>query len=165
MNNNIKKLFLKQESLIKIKAFQYWNKNKVIPFDDFISECHFIFLHCYEKYNPEKGSFKTFFTKALDNRLKNFIYREGNKYNQTATSNINSINDTYNIYFEDWKNELSSEAQKIIEIILYKPLKQIKSRKGTITKTSIKNFLKQNNWKNSLIFFCFNEIQTALKKV
>lgn len=161
--NNIKNTFLKQKNFIRQKAFQYWNKNKTIPFDDFISECHFVFLSCYEKYNPQKGKFKTYLGKALDNRLSVFVYYEQNKYHkQILSTNLITI-DKYDIYFEDWINRLSIEAKKIIEIILNEPLQNIQSKKGTITKESLKIFLRQNNWKYNVILFCFNEISRALK--
>lgn len=164
MYNTMKKTFLQQENFIRQKAFQYWNRNKNIPYDDFISECHLIFLSCFEKYNSKKGKFKTYLGKALDNRLSAFAHYEQNKYNkQILQTNLIAI-DRYNIYFEDWKNKLSLEAQKIIEIILNEPLQHIQSGKGTITKESIKKFLRQNKWKFNVIFFCFNEISKALNK-
>lgn len=163
MKNNIKSTFQRQENFMRQKAFQYWNKNKIIPFDDFISECHFVFLSCFEKYNPEKGKFKTYLGKALDNRLLVFSYYEQKKYNrQIPISNPITI-DTYNIYFEDWRKRLSLEAKKIIEIVLDEPLENI-SENGKITKESLKKFLRQNNWKYSIILFCFNEISRALKE-
>lgn len=165
MKNNIKNIFQEQENLIKQKAFQYWSQNKRIPFDDFISECHFIFLSCFEKYNPQKGEFKPYLQKALDNRLKNFAHREQKKYNrQIELVNKYIVHDVYNIYFEDWKNKLSFETQEIIEIILNESIEKIESRKGIITKESLKIFLRQNKWKYNIILFCFNEISRALKK-
>lgn len=162
----IKKVYLENEKIIKGITRCYWHKNKDIDYDDLLSEAHLTFLYCYEKIEKNKSYFKRYLVVALHQNLLKFVRKETKKIVYVNNEELllqkeQCVKDDFDI--DDWKNRLSGDSKKIIDIIFLDPIQKIRSDKSKkITQSSLKKYLRSLGWTFTIINFSFNEIKNNL---
>jgi DNA-directed RNA polymerase specialized sigma subunit len=150
---------------------QAWIANSIypaIPFEDFISAGHDIFLNCLSKYKKTKNCrFNTYFTACCKKYFKGMICKEAEKASRQVDeeielqsySNQNTITPEALVIFKDTLLNLPEDARVVIELIFNDP--------NTFrTKGSIRAYLR-NIWSGqeiqNRITDAFNTINHALK--
>lgn len=126
-----------------------------IPLEDLISDGHEVFCKCQISYNPEMGSFITYFWKCFNQDFLNKL-----KKNQQNTTDIETIpiscknpSPEHYCIFKNMMAQMSEDAKFICQIILETPLdliEQIKSKNKkhhSIFKNDIKKYITTKyNW-------------------
>lgn len=164
--NKIKKTYLENEKTLKRITRCYWYKNKDIDYADLLSEAHLTFLYCYDKIEKNNSYFEKYLVGALHKNLLKYVTREAKKIMYVNNEELLLQKAQYienDFCFDEWKNKLSDNSRKIVDIIFLDPIQKIKSDKtNKITCASLKKYLRTLGWKFTTINFSFDEIKKNL---
>ena len=161
----------------------------MITVEDFYSEGCEIFIRCFNKYNPNKAQFNTYFISSCKGYFKGMIVKETiRSLNHVSTRRVvameyeigdlsfktknplilensdtlkNTIDPERRVTFMDTISKLSSDAVEIIMLVLKTPSDFV----DDLSKSTIRSFF-INHWKGEgaqdRVKFAFSEIKETL---
>lgn len=159
--------YLRYQKLILQQVHRYKWKD---GFDELLSTANVAYLKACETFNPEKGLFSTYLTWKLRGELNNHkkmistvtVENSDDFQSENTTALDLSI-------FEQTIDNLSEEAQIIVNIVLETPIELIKIAENMwgnckITIHSIKTYLRKKGWEYKKIINAIDEIKEALNE-
>ena len=136
----------------------------MITVEDFYSEGCEIFIRCFNKYNPKKAQFNTYFISSCKGYFKGMIVKETiRQINNVSTRGIytDQPDSERKVTFMDTISKLSSDAVEIIMLVLKTPSDFV----DDLSKSTIRSFF-INHWKGEgaqdRVKFAFSEIKETL---
>ena len=136
----------------------------MIPTEDFYSQGCEIFIRCFNKYNPKKAQFNTYFISCCKGYFKGMIVKETiRQINKVSTRGIytDQPDPERKVTFMDTISKLSSDAVEIIMLVLKTPSDFV----DDLSKSTIRSFF-INHWKGEgaqdRVKFAFSEIKETL---
>ena len=136
----------------------------MITVEDFYSEGCEIFIRCFNKYNPKKAQFNTYFISCCKGYFKGMIVKETiRQINKVSTRGIytDQPDSERKVTFMDTISKLSSDAVEIIMLVLKTPSDFVDDlSKSTIRKFFIKHW--KGEGAQDRVKFAFSEIKETL---
>jgi len=136
----------------------------MITVEDFYSEGCEIFIRCFNKYNPKKAQFNTYFISCCKGYFKGMIVKETiRQINKVSTRGIytDQPDPERKVTFMDTISKLSSDAVEIIMLVLKTPSDFV----DDLSKSTIRSFFIKR-WKGEggqdRVKFAFSEIKETL---
>ena len=138
----------------------------MIPIEDFYSQGCEIFIHCYNRYNPQKAQFNTYFIGSCKSFFKGMIVKETvRQINKVSTRNLytNKPDPERRVSFMDRISKLSDEAVEVVMLVLKTPSDFV----DDLSRSTIRSFFIKK-WKKGVeaqnrVTTAFNEISETLK--
>jgi hypothetical protein len=136
--------------------------------DDLECEGNLIFCECAEKYDPEKGNFENYLSRALRQSFSRYVKKENRYYDMLKHSDDAKIEE-YSCrenfaIVEDYYNKLSADCKKIYELIFSPEVHIERMANGNrITQRKLEKYLRSEGWKFSRIQSAFTEIKNVLE--
>ena len=154
----------------------------MITTDDFYSQGCEIFMRCFNRYDPKKAQFNTYFISCCKGFFKGMIVKETiRQINNISIGKIhkhrkgqilpiyfenndnlkNTVDPEHRVSFMDRLSKLSSDAVEIIMLVLKTPSDFV----NDLSKSTIRSFF-INHWKGEgaqdRVKFAFSEIKETL---
>ena len=140
----------------------------MITVEDFYSEGCEIFIRCFNKYNPKKAQFNTYFVSCCKGFFKGIIVKETlRQINKVSTRGvyIDQPNPEHQVSFMDRLSKLSGDAIEVVMLVLKTPSDFV----DDLSKSTIRSFL-MKRWKGNCrgltaqdrVKFAFSEIKETL---
>ncbi len=164
-------LYRKHRGVITSKAYSF-SCTTNMSCKELIGEGNFIFMESLLKWNPERGSFNTFFHTKLTNAFKDLNNRK-NIISFLPPKALEELNARSNITpfdrlaFKDTIENMTKEAKEVVQIVLEGPIRvglELQKITKGVVKTEIRKKLRKKGWKWNAIEKTFNEIKLALKE-
>ena len=162
-------IYPKYEKCILKLVYKYCKKSR-FKFDELLSEANMGFMHAVDTFDEKKASFHTHCHTTVDGRLRNFIRKinpSSISLNDTPVLSKN-INPEKNAIFRNLIENMSNEAQEIVDTIFNTPAEMIElSRKMKSSRTEnvhiYKNcvyryFKEKKGWRWRTLQNCYHEI-------
>ena len=138
----------------------------MIPVEDFYSQGCEIFIKCFNRYDPNKAQFNTYFITSIKRSFRDMIVKETiqqiNKVSYRAVFN-DSKNPERRVSLMDKLSKLSGDAVEIIMLVLKTPADFV----DDLSKSTIRSFFIKK-WKGEggqdRIKYAFNEIKETLNE-
>ena len=160
---------IKFENVERTLQHQAWVANNIyptIPYEEFISAGHEIFVKCLGKYSKAKGSkFNTYFTASCKKYFKGMIQKKASKtpkveFDPELQPNI--LSPEALVIFKDIMLNMPEDALTAVEIALTKP--DICSR-GDIRQQLLKTWGWGDKEVQSRISLAFKTVKKYLKNL
>uniref|UniRef100_A0A6M3XM79 Putative sigma-70 region domain containing protein n=1 Tax=viral metagenome TaxID=1070528 RepID=A0A6M3XM79_9ZZZZ len=157
----------------KLVAKLAWQRSRTtgMDFDELMAEGRLAFTESLRSYDNSKAKFSTHLTWQVRGRLSR-ITRTQNKLRTEVELNedtmIQEITPERHARFTEAMDNLSSEAQMVVQLVLNSPLEIIQSIKKTnrgITVGLIKSFLANKGWDQTTTKSAVDEIKTTLQNL
>ena len=136
----------------------------MITTEDFYSQGCEIFIKCFNRYNPNKAQFNTYFVSCCKGFFKGMIVKETiRQINKVSTRDvyIDKPNPERRVSFMDQISKLSNDAIEIILLVLKTPSDFVDDlSKSTIRKFFIKTW--GGHGAQDRVKFAFSEIRETL---
>ena len=142
--------------------------DNMIPIEDFYSQGAEIFIKCFNRYDPGKAQFNTYFVGCCKGFFKGMIVKETiRQINHVSTRGvyIDGPDPERRVSFMDRISKLSADAIEVIMLVLKTPSDFV----DDLSKSTIRSFL-MKRWKGDgrgqtaqdRVKFAFSEIKETL---
>ena len=162
--------------LKKIRSMAWdFHRKTGLPIDELIAEGNLAYTCCAKHYNPHKGDFRPYLCSAVYNSMKRYAEEfspsMGNMHTTTMSNpeveaEWAAVPDPLEIMtFNDTLQELSKEAQEVVNLIFDMPQELIdmaKKAKNKVTMGVLRGYFRRRDWTYDKIEFAFNEIREVL---
>jgi len=168
-HEHLKKEHYKQYEKMIYKSSYNYSRRYNQEFEDILSEACLIYCECLQRFDGRKASFSTFLSMSLNFRLGNYCKRNRKRILETEEF-IDTEFLKENIEFSFFKDSLSENSKKIVELVSDPPMELFSFCKREdetkwalkINKDVISKYLLSKKWNISQIRNSFAEIKSNL---